>query len=467
MNDGASQTVANQIYDGLIRISERMDLEPAIAESWATSSDGRTITFHLRREAKFHDGSKVTSDDVVFSLARAIESPIVGSLYEYIARDSSGKPKLIAVDLQTVNVILKAPFPPILSVLTGVTAKILPRLLLQSNPKFFEAPIGSGPFRFVSRDETARSLTLAGDPHYYGGVPKIQTLVLKESSLPEAVSLARSGTASEIATHPLPFEHEVFRDGKRLTSPVVATWIIGLNIRIAPLNRLSVRLALKQALEDDSYRKRFYPDALPAYGYIPPGLPGHIGIHRAKPSATLSDSDRKTIQSLAPIVIQIPDALENVTGMAAHLEQTARMSGIKITVVPTQWDQLMDGYTKHTSQAFLVSMNMDYPDSAFLLQNAESTNPDNFSGLQDQELDRLVAKSRLVQDRVERDRIHTLAVKRFEDQAVTINLFHQRQNLWVHRCVSGLVPHLMGDIYLDYRQVHIDESCMKMKVANR
>lgn len=73
INDGASQTVANQIYDGLIRISERMNLEPAIAESWVTSSDGLTITFRLRRNAKFHDESQVTASDVVFSLGRAID----------------------------------------------------------------------------------------------------------------------------------------------------------------------------------------------------------------------------------------------------------------------------------------------------------------------------------------------------------------------------------------------------------
>jgi ABC-type transport system substrate-binding protein len=463
MNDGASQIVANQIYDGLIRISSKLVLEPALAKSWITSKDGLTLTFHLRTDAKFHDGRAITAVDVVFSLTRAMSSAVVAKLYDCIERDMHGRPHIYAIGLHTVTITLKKPFPPILSVLAGVTAKILPDDFVRRNPKFFEAPIGSGPFQFVIRDDKKREIVLRGNASYYDGAPKISLMVLKESTLSQAVALTEVESTHEIVTPPLPARHEVFRTGKRLSSPVVATWVIGLNTRLPPLDRIEVRRALKTALEMDSFRKEFYPDAMPAYGYIPPGLPGYLH----KKVSTPAKADASVLRNLPAIKVEIPDALESVDQMSAHLKNIARRAGIEIEVVPTPWDQLMNGYTAHRSAAFLVSMSVDYPDSEFLLQNFESKNADSFSGLKDPELDRLIHESRTAQDRVKREALHLKAVRRLESLAVAVNLFHPRQNLWVHECVQGLSPHLMGDIYLDYRKVQIDETCMNLKVAKR
>jgi hypothetical protein len=58
------------IYDNLVRFTEKMAIEPQLATEWATSADGRTWTFKLRRGATFHDGTPVNADAVVFHVER-------------------------------------------------------------------------------------------------------------------------------------------------------------------------------------------------------------------------------------------------------------------------------------------------------------------------------------------------------------------------------------------------------------
>ena len=145
MDDGASLVVGNLIYDGLLRFSPTLKLESAIAESWSTSKDGKTLTFKIRKNAKFHDGSKIKADDVVASLMRDLSPESkVRKYFDCIlgANEKSGALSnslvgLTALNEYTLQIILKYPFPPFLSVLAGATAKILPKKYL-SNPEFFK-----------------------------------------------------------------------------------------------------------------------------------------------------------------------------------------------------------------------------------------------------------------------------------------------------------------------------------------
>src|SRR5512141_680052 len=66
-SDSASHDVAGQIYNGLVRYDKNLNLEGDLAESWDVSPNGLTITFHLRRGVKWHDGDEFTSRDVLYT----------------------------------------------------------------------------------------------------------------------------------------------------------------------------------------------------------------------------------------------------------------------------------------------------------------------------------------------------------------------------------------------------------------
>jgi len=214
-----------------------------------------------------------------------------------------------------------------------------------------------------------------------------------------------------------------------------------------------VRRRFKQDVDTDRFRRRFYPDAFPAYGYIPPGLPGHYSEKQTQ-SATQGKPPKGKIR------LVIPRELAQTEEMRAFLENNLKTKGWNIEVTSIDWAELMKGYDTKTHQAFLLSMNMDYPDPEFLLRNFESSNPDNFSGLRNPHLDHLLTSARTLPDRKERERLYRQALTIIDGEAVTVNLFHPRANYWVASCVEGFIPNILADVYIDYTNISIKGECL-------
>jgi peptide/nickel transport system substrate-binding protein len=116
--DESSLHAVINMYDPLVypRISEGlMEPGPHVAESWTSSSNGRTFTFKIRRGILFHDGSELTADDVVFSLQRMLALK-KGFSWLWLGLLDPGNVR--AVDRYTVVFQLNEPFAPFVSTLT-------------------------------------------------------------------------------------------------------------------------------------------------------------------------------------------------------------------------------------------------------------------------------------------------------------------------------------------------------------
>lgn len=135
------------LYEGLVTIDGNYDVAPQLASSWTASSDGRTYTFQLRRNVKFHDGSTMTAADVAASFNRFLEiSPRKSDL------------KMVkstrAVDDHTFEVTLGEPsaaFVPLLAY-PGPAVAIMPRKAIEGVGAGKLPPaavIGTGPYRLV------------------------------------------------------------------------------------------------------------------------------------------------------------------------------------------------------------------------------------------------------------------------------------------------------------------------------
>lgn len=459
MNDTASLVAGNLIYDGLLKFSSNLEIQTALAETWFTSSDGRILTFILKPNLKFHDGTLITSKDVVFSLKRAIskESKVrkyydcIEGANEKTGSDESSHLGIKALNDSTIEIRLKHAMSSFSSILAGATAKILPSSLV-NNKDFFNNPVGSGPFKFISKDEKSKKINLEAFPNYYRGKPKLERITLLETSESDAIYLAQSGVIHDLANWPLSKGNKIFQYGLNKSAPVASTWIIGLNTKSEALKSAKIRTSFKSSFDSESFRKSFYPDADSAFGYIPPGLTGYISV-----PTPLIKSNLKTSKK---ITIAIPDALASHKEIEKHIEESFKAKGWKVDVKPMAWKDLMKGYVNKTHDAFLVSMNMDYPDADFLLRNFETNNPDNFSGISHKELDSLILQFRVEPDRVKRAALYQKAINLLNNLSVTINLFHPRANYWLSPCVEGFEPNLLSDVYIDYTQVQLRPECM-------
>ena len=179
-SDASSHAVGSLIYSGLVRYDKNLNPEGDLAESWTFSDDCRRLTFRLRPNVRWHDGQPLTADDVVFTW-KTITDAKVPSPYK---ADYMDVERVEAEGPSVVNVYYRQPYA---KALTSWSTWILPRHLLESfvrdgrireAPQNWNAPVGTGPYRFVSRRAGER-IVLVANPDYWEGRPNLSRVVYR------------------------------------------------------------------------------------------------------------------------------------------------------------------------------------------------------------------------------------------------------------------------------------------------
>lgn len=173
--DQALIWACTQLYNGLVRLDEDLNIEPCIAKSWTISPDGKTYTFNLRNNIFFHKSEcfdtpthtrTVTAQDFVYSLSRIID-PNVASPGMWIFNNVDDDNPFSAVDDTTLVIRLKTPFAPFLSLLSMPYCSVVPREVVEHwGEDFRKHPCGTGPFKFQLWKEGVK-LVLRRNPNYF------------------------------------------------------------------------------------------------------------------------------------------------------------------------------------------------------------------------------------------------------------------------------------------------------------
>ncbi len=134
------------IFDTLVRLNpQTMKIEPSLADSWETSQDGRTWTFQLRRGVRFHDGTPLDADAVVFTFFRQMDPanpnrlqdfPLFAEIFTYLKDGQKDRSPA------QVQFILSEPFFPFLATLTVDCAAIVSPTAVKKSGGRFRAPAG-------------------------------------------------------------------------------------------------------------------------------------------------------------------------------------------------------------------------------------------------------------------------------------------------------------------------------------
>ena len=210
---GSSFLLLYALHDALVKPMPGKSMAPSLAESWSTSTDGLVYEFVLRRGVKFHNGEPVTAEDVKFSFERY--RGVFGAAF---------RERVAAVEIpdpRRVRFRLKQPWPDFMTFYGTTTAAagwIVPKKYLEKvGPEGFKkAPIGAGPYRFVSFTPGIE-LVLEAFDGYWRKAPEVKRLVLRVVPDPATrLAALRRGEVDVAYSMPGEFAEQVKQAGLTL-----------------------------------------------------------------------------------------------------------------------------------------------------------------------------------------------------------------------------------------------------------
>lgn len=203
--------VLGLIYEPLVALSPDLRVVPWLAERWEVSPDGKVYTFYLKRGVRFHDGKELTADDVVFTYEFGIRNKAA----RFIGTVSELTERIEKVDDYTVRFVLKSPSVFFLTSLATSYQFIAPKHIWAdknvtwANPN----PIGTGPFKFVSR-VPGESIVLERNENYHiPGTPKIARIVVRV--IPEAETRYYSIKRGDVDAERYATSYTLIEDAKK------------------------------------------------------------------------------------------------------------------------------------------------------------------------------------------------------------------------------------------------------------
>ncbi len=274
----------------LVRYDSTLQVEPYFARSWMWSHDSLTLTFHLSRELRWHDGALTTARDAAWTLDAA-RDPATGYPRQ---TDLADLKQAAATDDSTLTLAFRRPQVGIPDVLTDLA--ILPAHLFDGVPHaqlrgaaWNQSPIGNGPFMFVSHTPNRRWV-FAANPHFpasLGGPPRIKRFVV--AVVDEPTTKLAALTSGELDFAGIQPAHASFveRDPRLavVEYPLLVTYAVVFNTRRPPFNdaraRRAVSLAVDRSAIVDGYLFGF---GTPAVGPIPSPVTDS-GLQRANVAA--------------------------------------------------------------------------------------------------------------------------------------------------------------------------------------
>jgi peptide/nickel transport system substrate-binding protein len=248
----------SSLFDMLTNLFDpTTDIKPDLAESWEIAPDATSVTMKLRPGVKFHDGTDVNADAVVFSFERMLntKSPDYHGPYPFPPFFYPTYKTSTAVDPMTVKFELTQPDATFFSALVWNTGSIVsPTAAKAAGKDFQNKPIGAGPFKFVDWEKDVKT-TMEAFPGYWGGAPKLKTLIWKPI-IEEAARFNQlmSGEVDFIVSLYPQFVPAIQANPnlQLIQGPSLHTWWCYLNMHYEPLKNAKVRQALNYAIDKKS-----------------------------------------------------------------------------------------------------------------------------------------------------------------------------------------------------------------------
>ncbi len=417
VSDVLGFNIASNLYEGLFRLDGKGQLQKALAKSHSVSKDGLIHRFRLREEAQWSDGKKVTVDDFVYGLQRALDPKTA-------ARDASLLQSVQEVQNEKNELVLrlKQPDPSLLQALTMPFAA--PQRRDQAGPWNPKAPT-TGPYH-IALFKPDREIQLVPNPAHRGKALPLTFKVIPEETT--ALNLFETGGLDLLTTIPATEMARLKNSGLLQTSPSAATIFLSFHLGKAPFSDLRWRKALAHAIDRESLAKVQEGTIHPATSYLPSAIQGSLPYK--KPSFPKELAWAKAQEKPTVSLVYASSALANlvVQRLQSDVEKTL---GLHLKLEPMEWKAFLGRLQGDAPALFYLGYSAPFNDFISHLKVFRSEEPDNRSHFKSSEYDRLLEQAKKG-DAVAARNAHRILVER---ELVILPLF---ERLMVHGVAKGV-----------------------------
>lgn len=276
-SDSAAERVRNLMFNSLVKKNEKFEYVGELANEIRTSEDGTVVTFVLRDGVKFHNGKDFTSADVKYTFDKLFESNGYKSGAFFDTVDKKRVPHILSLETpDPKTVVFKVGRPALTNQLLSnlVAIPIIPEGTAEQQKT---APVGSGPFKFVSFDQSQNTVELEANGQYWDGAPNVPKIRVKTVTDASSLQAELQTGGVDIAPNPSnlpPDTLEILRSNPNLKVEQFDgsnIQYIGLNTQAPPLNNVKIRQAIGYAIDRDKLiRELLSGQARLAHSILPP-----------------------------------------------------------------------------------------------------------------------------------------------------------------------------------------------------
>ena len=474
LNDSATEfNIIVALFEGLTAFDEKTATPvPAAAERWDISADGLVYTFHLRADARWSNGDRLTSRDFAWSFQRYL-SPALASPYAYLLHPirgaesfNAGKTKdfsevgVAAPDDTTLRVTLARPTPQVLGMaqlwmpVHRASVEQAGRADDRSSPWARAGKlVGNGAFTLAEWRPNAH-VVVAKNPRYWDAAANlIERIVFHPVERAETEELNfRAGQLHltfDLPASKIPAYRKDAPDRLRL-DPLLGTHYVNFNVTKPPLNDARVRRALALALDRAALAAAVFNGArAPARTFVAPNCGGYLppdgqreGFAAARALLAAAGFPGGKDFPVLPLLVRNDTTMPKVAEVIQALWQ--RELGVKITIEPSEQKTWIENQNALRHTVALRNWIADFPDPSNFLDTFRTAHGSNSSGWSHPAYDALLDRASATLDPARRFALLREAEQLLLDEAALAPLVTLARTYLIHPSVKNWLPAPMG-----------------------
>jgi peptide/nickel transport system substrate-binding protein len=484
-SDSASHDIAGYIYNGLVKYDKNLNVVGDLAESWDFSSDRLSITFHLRKNVRWHDGQPFTARDVLYTY-KVIVDPKTPTPY---SGDFLMVKKTEILDDFTFRASYGEPFAP---ALISWAASILPAHLLEgrdiTTSSLSRHPVGTGPYRFKEWIGGDRIVLMANND-YFEGRPYIERHITKVIPDPATMFLELKNNGIDMASlTPLQYVKQTnypkfnkqFNKFKYLSFAYV---YLGYNLKHPLFRDKRVRQAITHAID----KQEIVDGILLGQGVVADGpYKPDMWAFNPKTKKYPFDPDK------ARILLQQAGFAQGSDGhlwkdgkpfeftilcnqgndvrihCAELIQQRLAALGITVKIRVIEWASFVNQYIdRRNYEAVILGWTISQDPDIFDIWHSSKQKPKelNFMGFENKEVDDLLVRARRTFDQEERRRCYWKIQDILAEEQPYTFLFIPYATLAVHKRIKGIEPAPAGMGY-NFKDWYVPEGQQRYRTGN-